>query len=228
VVYAQIAGAPEEPIGEAETRGPPDPRARPLTTNIPAGPPPPAKGEDITVTDKETFAPDDNTDDIIDAALKEVTVDDVIRRLEMLVSIYNQREISRQINILDIMMDRIGLASFFPSLAEAMGKAIESGNYISTRLEDILTKLKGSATTHEGEQWLEPQRAPESPETAEVRKGLEQQQEEEELRKARRRERELAKAKGQTPEGGAGAAAAQELAAPTAMPTPPARPIATR
>jgi hypothetical protein len=226
-----MAGAPPEPIGEAETKGPPDPRARPLSANVPPpAPPPPAKEEagDITVTDEEPVTADDKTDDIIDAALKEVTVDDVIRRLEMLVSIYNQREISRQINILDIMMDRIGLASFFPSLAEAMGKAIESGNYISTRLEDILTKLKGSATTHQGEEWLEPTRAPETPETAAVRQGLEKQEEEEELRKARRRERELAKAKGQTPEGGAGAAAAQELAAPTAVPAPPARPIATR
>jgi hypothetical protein len=230
VVTAQIAGAPPEPILPAETAGPPDPRARPLTPRVaPPSRPVPEAGErgDLTVREDEPVTTDDKTDDIIDAALKEVTIGDVIRRLEMLVSIYNQREISRQINILDIMMDRIGLASFFPALAEAMGKAIESGNYISTRLEDILTKLKGSAESVEGQQWLEPQRNLETPETATVRKGLEKREEEEELRKSRRRERELAKARGQIPEGGAGAAAPAELATPAAMP-PPARPIATR
>jgi hypothetical protein len=147
-----------------------------------------------------------------------------------LVSIYNQREISRQINILDIMMDRVGLASFFPALGEAMGKALDSNQYIATRLEDILAKLKGSVESAGTAEWLEPSRTT-TPESEAVRKELEAKEEQEEARKERRRQKEVQKAlseRGEAPpEPGVGAMAPEELAGPAAMP-PPARRIPTR
>jgi hypothetical protein len=137
-------------------------------------------------------APSDNTDDVIEAALRNVSIEDVIRRLEMLVSIYNKREIARQLSILDIMMDRIGLASYFPALGEAMSKSLESNQYIGSRLEDVLTKLKGSLNVPGASEWVEPTiSAP--PQTAQIRQNLAQKEREEQERKENRKKNELEK-----------------------------------
>lgn len=149
--------------------------------------------------------PDDNTDDVIEAALKNVSINDVINRLEMLVSIYNQREISRQLSILDIMMDRIGLSSYFPQLGEAMGKALESNQYIGNRLSEILTKVRGSVEAPGAAEWIDV--SPEKPpETEGIRQRLEQKDQQEERRKEMRKEKEIAKMEGR-PEAQAPAAA---------------------
>jgi hypothetical protein len=138
---------------------------------------------------------EDKTDDIIEAALKGVTVDDVISRLEMLVSIYNQREISRQLAILDIMMDKIGIASFFPSLGEAMSKALEANQYIGNRLAEIMAKVKGSVNMPGASQWIEVQQQ-NNPETANIRGKLEQQQMKEDRAKELRHQKDIAKLEG--------------------------------
>jgi hypothetical protein len=137
----------------------------------------------------------DNTDDIIEAALRNVTINDVINRLEMLVSIYNQREISRQLAILDIMMDRLGLASFFPSLGEAMSKALEANQYIGNRLSEILAKVKGSVDAPGASEWIEVS-TESHPETSGVRSRLEQEKAQDEKRKEQRKQQELAKMQG--------------------------------
>ena len=41
------------------------------------------------------------------------------------------------------MLDKLGLASFFPSLAEAMKSSLESNQYCQGRIEEILAKLRG-------------------------------------------------------------------------------------
>lgn len=148
--------------------------------------------KNIEVGEKEEAAPDDNTDDLIEAALRNVNIEDVIRRLEMLVSVYNQREISRQLAILDIMMDRIGLASFFPGLGEAMSKALDSNQYIGTRLGDVLAQLKGSIKSPGTEEWMNASKNAD-PKTAEIRKRLEAQKVEEDQKKLQRKQKEFNK-----------------------------------
>jgi hypothetical protein len=142
---------------------------------------------------------EDKTDDIIEAALKGVTVDDVISRLEMLVSIYNQREISRQLAILDIMMDKIGIASFFPSLGEAMSKALEANQYIGNRLAEIMAKVKGSVNMPGASQWIEVQQQ-NTPESANIRGKLEEQQMKENRLKELRHQKDIAKLEGKPAE----------------------------
>ena len=83
-------------------------------------------------------------DDVIDAAFKDLKISDVVEKLEDLSKIFNTREVPRQLAIVDMMLDRLGLASFFPSLSEATNKSLESNNYVSTRIDDILSKLKGT------------------------------------------------------------------------------------
>ncbi len=143
----------------------------------------------------EESVDDDNTDDIIEAALKNVTVDDVVSRLEMLVGIYNKRELSRQLGILDIMMDKLGIAAFFPSLGEAMSKALEANQYIGNRLGEILSRIKGSVDSPGASEWIEVSQE-ENPATSGIRSRLEQEKQKDEQRKELRRQQDLAKSQG--------------------------------
>jgi hypothetical protein len=155
----------------------------------------------------------EKTDDVIEAALGNISINDVISRLEDLVAIYNQREISRQLAILDIMMDKLGLSSYFPSLGEAQGKALEANQYISTRISDILTKLKGSVETPGIDQWVGGT-GDDNQETAALRQSLEQEQAVEDRRKDLRKKKELAKLEG----GGADEGIPMEEIAPEPAP----------
>lgn len=82
-------------------------------------------------------------DGLIDAAFSNIKVEDVITRLETLAKIFKNRELGRQLAIVDMMLDKLGLASFFPSLAEAMKSSLESNQYCQGRIEEILAKLRG-------------------------------------------------------------------------------------
>ncbi len=83
-------------------------------------------------------------DYLIDIAFKNLKVEDVIRKLEEISKIFKTREISRQLAIADVMLDRLGLASFFPTLAEATNKSLESNQYCLSRIEDVLSALRGT------------------------------------------------------------------------------------
>lgn len=152
----------------------------------------PSKEEIIEVEEKDA-PPEDNTDDLIEAALRNVTIHDVIHRLEMLVSVYNQRELSRQLAILDIMMDRINMASLFPEIGESMSKALDANQYIGTRLGNVLTQLKASMKSPETEKWTEVDRTI-NPETAAIRGRIEKQRAEEDERKAAKKTFDAGKA----------------------------------
>lgn len=105
--------------------------------------PPVASTDSVTPT-----TPSSKFDQNIDALFQHVTVQDVINKLEDLAKIFKTREIPRQLNIVDMMLDSLGFAAYFPTLSEATNKALESNNYISSRVEDILSKLRGSVNTH--------------------------------------------------------------------------------
>lgn len=83
----------------------------------------------------------------LESALSNVTVDQVVEKLQAVSNIFKNREVSRQLAMVDIMMDQLGIASYFPELAESTAKALESNQYCATRVEDILGRLKGSITT---------------------------------------------------------------------------------
>jgi hypothetical protein len=167
-----------------------------LSPSPPPPPPPDVPPSVVEAPPPVEETPEDNTEDVIDAALKGVSINDVVSRLEMLVSIYNKREIARQLAILDIMMDRLSLSSFFPALGEAMSKALESNQYIGSRLEGVLTKLKGSIEVPGASEWIEPKTVAMNPETTNIRNNLQQKKDEDEKRKEMRKEQDLAKMQG--------------------------------
>jgi len=168
----------------------------PLPPPPPEVAPPPPQPVEVEAPPPENEVAEDNTEDVIDAALKGVTVTDVVNRLDMLVSIYNKREIARQLSILDIMMDRLGLSSFFPALGEAMSKALESNQYIGSRLEGVLTRLKGSIEVPGASQWIEPKTVEMNPETTGIRNNLQKKKDDEEQRKELRKQQDIAKLQG--------------------------------
>ena len=87
------------------------------------------------------------TDELLESALSQITMQDIISRLEVLANLFRTREIPRQLAIIDLMMDKLNVSAFFPSLAEASSKSLESNQYALTRVEDILSKLRGSIST---------------------------------------------------------------------------------
>lgn len=181
-------------IKDAQNAPQPMPLKPPVTPRDPVAP---IASKAVSAAEGDENIDDDNTDDLIEVALKNVNVNDVVNRLEMLVSIYNKRELSRQLGILDIMMDRLGIAAYFPSLGEAMSKALEANQYIGNRLGEILSRIKGSVDSPGASEWIEVTET-NNPETAGLRARLEQEKQKEDQRKELRKQQDLAKMQGTT------------------------------
>lgn len=230
------AQAVEEPITTNPAPAPldPSPVAAPKTPDEPATETPlevteddiPAPGGDKPATNVSGF------DSKVDSVFSNITVDDVVAKLEDLAKIFKVREVPRQLAIVDMMLDSLGLASYFPSLSEAQNKALDSNNYISTRVEDILSKLRGAMATHDID--LKGKGTPENPAVEGIKNKLKSDEDKDKARKQMRKEQEesmLPDATKETPEveieedlGAPPAAPAAPAAAP--KPAAPARPVA--
>lgn len=153
----------------------------------------------------------------IDNAFKNVTINDVVAKLEVISTYYKTREHPRQLSVVDMMLDSLGLASMFPSLSEALNKSLEANNYISTRVDDILSKLRGALASQEKSPTAP---TPDRPEVAGIKSKLQNDLDKEKQRKQMRKEQEaseLGTPAKETPEIEMG-----ELAPPP----PPAAPVA--
>lgn len=137
----------------------------------------------------------------LENALGTITVDDVISKLESLSKIYGNRELARQLNLVDLMLGRLGLASYFPNLAEAMRSALDSNQYVLTRIEDIVAKLKSSVVPMEEAKHLVNLEAPQpsTPEVTNIKSKLHEDTELEKSRKEQRKSKENSKLDVQAP-----------------------------
>jgi len=238
-----VSEAQEVPMttNPAPARGkpvaPPAPEAP--APDAPPGPDAPATEEPLEVTEDDIPKGDGGAqsaqqaaqfDAKVDTLFANLTVADVVAKLEDLAKIFKVREVPRQLAIVDMMLDSLGLASYFPSLSEAQNKALESNNYISTRVEDILSKLRGAISTKDIDLKGGPQA--DNPEVAGIKGKLEQDAAKEKQRKEMRKQQENAELEGgpgaakETPEvemgADLGAPPAPPPAAPPAAPRPPA------
>lgn len=161
-----------------EAQQAPAPNAKPDVT------PKSEEKTEIEVEDENPSKP--NFDD----PFKNVTINDVVARLENTSKYYKTREHPRELSIIDMMLDSLGLASLFPSLSEALNKSLEANNYISTRVDDILSKLRGAMASQE---FAPEAPKPERPEVAGIKNRLEDDQAQENKRKQVRKEQEAAK-----------------------------------
>lgn len=209
--HAQIIVEAQEavPMPQPEPVSQPMPQAAPLEVAEESESPLEVNEDEV----REGEGP--QVDDAIDVALQNITVKDVIDNLEMLASFYKKREMSRQLSFVDIMMDRLGIGSFFPEMGEAMSKGLEANQYIGTRIEDILSRLRGVIDHPGAEKMMNEDPRPAPAETAQLRGALEQEKQREEARKQRRREKEEIKETQPT--------AGEQLAAPPPQQAPPAQ-----
>jgi len=190
-----------QPLPDLEPEPEPEPQTEVITEDMEMDDP-----ADITVTE------DDPETDIVDLDTKEelnlsdVSVKDVIIKLELVSNILKNREIPRQLAMIDLMMDKLNIASFFPTLAEATRSALESNQYMSTRIEDILSKLRGSLEPSEDSRidLSSPEKIelPETPISGETVKGnLEEATEREEnIKDIKKKQRETALEEAAAPE----------------------------
>jgi hypothetical protein len=190
------------------TTTPSKPKPPPPPPEAPPAPDAPSAAPPLEVTDdtppaneagvEDAAGPAKDFDRIIDSALANVTVADVVAKLEDITKIFKTREIPRQLSLVDMMLDSLGLSSYFPKLSEAINKSLESNNYVSTRLDEILSQLRGSMKGRDvdlkGEHGAS--RAPE------VAQNLQEQSEKEESRKKMRKEQENAELQGNAPGAG--------------------------
>lgn len=220
-------------VSEAQaTPGSPAPPAAPPAPPADKGPAPKPGGKKFLEVKEEESSGDkpgtsSDFDNILDSALSNLKVEDVIAKLEDLSKIFKTREVPRQLSIVDMMLDSLGLASFFPSLSEATNKALESNNYISTRIDDILLKLQGSVGTQDID--LRGGNPEADPAVAAIRDKLQKDQDKEKARKQMRKEQENAELDSQVSEKETPEVEIQEdLAAPAGKPAPtpaPAKPV---
>jgi hypothetical protein len=136
-------------------------------------------------------------DNIINSVFANITIGDIVSKLEDVANFYKTREMPRQLALVDMMLDSAGLASFFPSLAEATNKALEANNYISTRIEDVLSKLRGTMTTKEIDT---KEHKTTSPELEKTKQLLQQQNDKEKEKKQLRKDLEEKALEDQTKE----------------------------
>jgi hypothetical protein len=184
----------------------PSPVAAPKIPIEPKKSPSKSKSLDITeepleVTEDDIKPKHDTTpstssefDSKVDAVLAGITVADVVSKLEDLAKIFKTREVPRQLGIVDMMLDSLGLASYFPSLSEAQNKALDSNNYISTRVEDIISKLRGAMDNKDID--LKGNSKVENPEVAGIKNNLQEADNKEKARKQMRKDQESAELSG--------------------------------
>jgi hypothetical protein len=218
-------GLPDVPITDTPAPSKPTPAPPPKAPIAPDEPlevseedlPPPKKETD----QKDVTTPASNFNARMDSILSEVTLADIVAELEDISKVYKVRELPRRLARVDMMMDSVGISSFFPGLSEATNKSLESNNYISTRLEDILSKLRGSMATKEID--LKGEGDVEKPELAGLKNNLKTNEEKEKARKQMRKDQETAELTGneakETPE-----VEIEEDLGPKAPPPPAARP----
>ena len=121
----------------------------------------------------------------LDNMFADLTVADVVNKLEDLSKIFKTREIPRQLALVDLMLDRLGLASFFPELSESAGKANDMTMYIGSRLDNILSQLRGTLATRDLD--LRGEGGGSSP-VPEVQQRLQAEQEKEKAKKQMRKD----------------------------------------
>lgn len=200
-------------------------------------PPPPDPGPDLQVSEEEVApaAPEvpaapspipasEQHQDPFDVALANVKMPDLIARLEAISSMFKNREIARQLSVVDLVLDKLGLAPFFPTLAEAMRSALESNQYCQSRIEDILSKLRGTVSTPMSNE-LEGEIGTDNLELEMIKKNLAKEEVAEKDRKERRKAQQLAEEEAAlAPEAGV-AQAPEELAGPATVQRGPAAPV---
>jgi hypothetical protein len=74
----------------------------------------------------------------------EISLEDAAVKLDEVAGMLADRRIIRQLAEFDIMLDKIGIASMFPELAESQSKLIDSFSYALTRVTKMMGQLSNA------------------------------------------------------------------------------------
>lgn len=147
--------------------------------------------DDIAPSGEDKSVPvDSGFDAKLHALFSTVTLQDVINKLENISTIYKVRELPRQFAEVDAMFSALGISSFLPQMGEILTKSLDSSGYISTRIEDIIAKLRGALPAKETDSTGA--RISNTPEASSIRNKLQQDQDKEKQRKQKRKDEENA------------------------------------
>jgi hypothetical protein len=151
----------------------------------------PANELEVSENDAPATNPEATTDTSvfdakIDAAFADVTIADIVDKLENIANIFRTRELARQLTVVDFMLDALNMSSLFPSLSEAINKNLDANQYCLTRLEDILSRLRGAMPTKDVD--IQGQPNIQKPEVAAIKSKLETDLAKEKQRKKQRKE----------------------------------------
>lgn len=136
-------------------------------------------------TSNKRNAPDKDIDAIINSALSSISIKDVVRKIEDVNAIFQNRTIARELSIIDLMLSNLGLSSYFNNLSEIIQKNHEASNYSISRLSDILTKLRGAISPDSIDLTEEPQV---NPQVQQLQGRLQNQKDKEENRREMRKQ----------------------------------------
>jgi hypothetical protein len=156
-------------------------------------------------------------DQKINSAFSNVTIADVVTKLDGITNVFRTRELARQLSLIDLMLDSLNISSLFPTLSEAINKNLDANQYCLTRLEDILSRLKGAIPS----QNIELNGNDETrPEVAGIKNKLQQDADKEKARKEQRKNKENEEMEGANPAKETPAVDIKEDLAPPPVKTP--------
>ena len=195
VSEAQIA-PDDTPITDRPTPS----KLKPTNVKAPADKPldAPATEEPLEVSEEDLKTPSGQEatpaqlsefDKKIDQAFSDVSIQDVVGKLDAIANIFRTREIARQLSLVDFMLNSLNMSSLFPTLSECINKNLDAGQYCLTRLEDMLSSLKGAIPTQSMELT---NTNTTKPEIAGIKNKLEQDVAKEKARKQQRKNQENA------------------------------------
>jgi len=95
----------------------------------------------------------------------DINLDDAATKLDEVAGMLADRRIIRLLAEFDIMLDRLGIASMFPELAESQSKLIDSYSYALTRVTKMMGQLANAKTLVETQRGPMPGVSPEEAET---------------------------------------------------------------
>lgn len=139
---------PGEIPGEETMPPPPIPEEMPPEGEIEEPTAPPAGVEESLPP--EAPLPGPEKEGVPNNPYSDATVQDVLEVLEPLSQRLREREFIRDLSKADMMLDALNIASHFPELGEAQAKALELNIYVGTRMEKVISKLKGGLKEEEG------------------------------------------------------------------------------
>jgi hypothetical protein len=72
-----------------------------------------------------------------------VSYGEALKKLEEINAVISERAVVRALAGVDIMLSQLGIASYFAELSEAQSKLLDSFQYASTRIAQVISQLRG-------------------------------------------------------------------------------------